>query len=240
MNDERRLFLRAGALTGAVAIVGACGAAAANSRAGREEHEGGGDEAQEVSPTEDLMQEHGLLERILGLYAESARRIRTGEATSGAMLHELGAIAREFVHDYHEHNEEQELFVRAQTVTTLAPLVATLRAQHARGREYNALLTQWTEPAAFADAARRTLVATACEGLVRMYRPHAARENTVLFPAVRGLYSHHDWHELGERLEAEEHRRFANGGFEGMVARVADMERSVGIEDLAQFTAPAM
>jgi hemerythrin-like domain-containing protein len=116
--------------------------------------------------------------------------------------------------------------------------VQTLRAQHNRGREYAALLLRLTEPASFNDASRRPVIAAACEALVKMYRPHAARENSVFFPAVRALYTHHDWHELGERFEEDEHRRFGQSGFEGMVARMTDIEREIGLDDLARFTAP--
>jgi hemerythrin-like domain-containing protein len=247
MDRERRWFLRASSLTAGIVLVGGCGGAQRDNsqpaaRGGGEDGapSHGDEEAQEVSPTEDLMQEHGLLERILAIYEEGARRLRSGEMISPAVLHETTAISQTFVHDYHERNEENFLFARAEHEASLAPLVQTLRAQHNRGREYAALLLRLTEPATFADASRRPVIAAACEAVVRMYRPHAARENSVLFPAVRGLYSHHDWHELGERFEDDEHRRFGSSGFEGMVSRVADIEREIGLDDLARFTAPAV
>lgn len=39
------------------------------------------------------------------------------------------------------------------------------------------------------DPSRRQTLATALRTFVRMYRPHAAREETVLFPAFRKLVS---------------------------------------------------
>jgi hypothetical protein len=68
-----------------------------------------------------------------------------------------------------------------------------------------------------------------------MYRPHAAREDTVVFPALRGALGKSEIDELGEAFEDEEHRRFGEHGFEGIVAEVAAIEASLGIADLAAF-----
>ena len=69
-----------------------------------------------------------------------------------------------------------------------------------------------------------------------MYRPHEAREDTVLFPAFRGIVSPHEYDSLGESFEKKEHELFGEDGFEKMVDRVAGIEKSLGIYDLAQFT----
>jgi hypothetical protein len=41
---------------------------------------------------------------------------------------------------------------------------------------------------------------------------------------------------LGEDFEEKEHQLFGKEGFEGMVPRVADLEKQLGIYDLSQFT----
>ena len=69
-----------------------------------------------------------------------------------------------------------------------------------------------------------------------MYRPHAAREDTVLFPAFKKLLSAKQLDELGDKFEEEENRRFGDKGFEKTVEKVAAIEKELGIYDLAQFT----
>ena len=71
---------------------------------------------------------------------------------------------------------------------------------------------------------------------IRMYEPHEAREDTVLFPALRSVVSKHEFAALGEDFEKKEHQLFGEEGFEKMVDRVATIEKSLGIYDLAQFT----
>jgi hemerythrin-like domain-containing protein len=70
----------------------------------------------------------------------------------------------------------------------------------------------------------------------RMYSPHEAREDTVLFPALRMVVSKHEFDALGEEFEKKEHQLFGEDGFEKMVERVASIEKTLGIYDLAQFT----
>ncbi len=71
---------------------------------------------------------------------------------------------------------------------------------------------------------------------IRMYRPHEAREDTVLFPALHQLISRNEWDSLGDDFEKREHQLFGKEGFEGMVEKVAGLEKSAGLYDLAQFT----
>lgn len=70
-----------------------------------------------------------------------------------------------------------------------------------------------------------------------MYRPHEAREDTVLFPALHKIVPANRLKELGEQFEKEEDRLFGEEGFEKTVDQVATIEKQLGIYDLAQFTA---
>ncbi len=70
----------------------------------------------------------------------------------------------------------------------------------------------------------------------RMYRPHAAREDTVLFPTLHAIATKDELDALGESFEREERARFGARGFDSIVDEVAQLERAAGIADLAKFT----
>ena len=193
----------------------------------------GGRDGAEVTPGEDLMQEHGVLERILLIYGEVARRVERGEPVDLASLASAAAIVRRFVEDYHEKLEERFVFPRLEAAHREVELVAVLRAQHQRGRE----LTDDVTRRAAAGSATSELAAL-LRAFERMYRPHAAREDTVLFPAFRDVVGGKAYGELGEQFEDEEHARFGEHGFADTVAEVARLEASLDIADLAKFTAP--
>jgi hemerythrin-like domain-containing protein len=196
---------------------------------------GAGGKAQDegVTPAEDLMREHGLLARLLLVYEEGLRRI---DARQGAPLDALSAaagIVRTFVEDYHERLEERHLFPCFAGARQHESLVATLAAQHAAGR---ALTEQITRLTALREGTALAGLGDPLRRFVRMYRPHAAREDTVLFPALHGIVPRARYEELGELFEEEERTRLGKDGFEAMVAKVAGIERALGIDDLAHFT----
>jgi len=58
----------------------------------------------------------------------------------------------------------------------------------------------------------------------------------VLFPALHQIVSRHEYDALGEDFKKREHQLFGKEGFEGMVPKVADIEKQLGIYDLSQFT----
>jgi len=71
---------------------------------------------------------------------------------------------------------------------------------------------------------------------VRMYRPHKARADTVLFPALYKVIGQEKVKELGEQFEEQEDRLLGDGGFQKAVDDVAGIEKQLGIYDLASFT----
>jgi hemerythrin-like domain-containing protein len=77
------------------------------------------------------------------------------------------------------------------------------------------------------------------EHFVRMYRPHAAREDTVLFTAFQSAVSPREFVELGQKFKSRERELFGERGFEKIVESVADIEKKLGIYNLSKFTATA-
>ena len=69
-----------------------------------------------------------------------------------------------------------------------------------------------------------------------MYRPHEAREGSVLYPAFRDLLPTQEFFDLGDLFEKKEHEVLGSEGFEGQVEVVAGLEKQLGIYDLSQFT----
>jgi hemerythrin-like domain-containing protein len=189
------------------------------------------DEA-EVTPGEDLMQEHAVLERLLLVYDEACRRIETSEPFDPAVISGAAGIIRRFVEDYHEKLEEQMVFPRLQKAGREVDLVAVLLRQHERGRQLTDDIVRRAQAGASPELAQLL------RSFVRMYRPHAAREGSVLFPAFRGVVGRAGYGELGEQFEEKEHELFGEHGFENTVVEVARLETAFGIADLAEFTPP--
>src|SRR5436309_1934247 len=81
--------------------------------------------AANISPAEDLMREHGLLNRILLIYDEYLRRLQAKHPFDGSVLADAADIVRRFVEEYHEKLEENFLFPRFRKAGKLVSLVDT-------------------------------------------------------------------------------------------------------------------
>lgn len=226
ISQQRRRFLNVVATGAGAAVVGA----SAIARAAPPQEEA------EVTPSEDLMREHGVLRRVLLVYEEAARRLSGNEKPPADLLATTAGIVRKFVEDYHEHVEETEVFPRLHKAGKEVALVRTLLAQHQAGRKLTATILDNARAATQGTPASRTAVLDAIAAFARMYRPHAAREDTELFPAFQKLFTRAEFDRLGDRFEEAEHKMLGSAGFEGTLKEVVDLERSLGINDLARFT----
>lgn len=187
------------------------------------------DEA-EVGPAEDLMREHGVLRRILFLYDEAALRLESGQKPPLDAVAKGANIVRTVIEAYHEKLEENFIFPRMEKAKKLTDLTAVLRKQHEAGRTVTASIVK------LCDGSDAKALARQLRAFNRMYRPHAAREDTVLFPAFHEMLGEKAWDELGEQFEDEEKKQLGKEGFEGAVAQVAKLEEQFGFADLDQFT----
>jgi hemerythrin-like domain-containing protein len=153
-----------------------------------------------------------------------------------ASLKDSADIIKRFIEEYHEKLEEDHLFPRFEKAGKLVDLTKTLREQHAAGRKLTDKILASANLQTFTNADDRRQLLSHIHGFILMYRPHEAREDTVLVPALHGIVSKNEFDALGEDFERQEEKLFGEDGFEKMVDRVAEIEKSLGIYDLAQFT----
>src|SRR5215813_10728452 len=129
--SHRRAFLRGGAL-----LVGAQLVASAPVFALPQTEE----EEEDVTPAEDLMREHGALNRILLIYDEAVARIDAKKEFPPEVLASAAAIVRRFIEEYHEKLEEDHLFPHFEKAGKLTDLVSVLKQQHAAGRNLTRMI----------------------------------------------------------------------------------------------------
>src|SRR5262245_18801944 len=151
------------------------------------------EDEEEVSTNEALMREHGVLNRVLLIYDEALRRIQTKDKFDPEVITKSAGLIKTFIEDYQEKLEEKHLFPRIEKGGKLVDLVKTLRSQHAAGRDVTSRILASVKANDLATAG------ASLAAFVRMYRPHEAREDTVLFPALHDIISKHEYDALGEQ-----------------------------------------
>jgi hemerythrin-like domain-containing protein len=190
---------------------------------------------EEVTPPEDLMREHGVLDRVLLVYEAGMRKFASNEDFDPTVIKQSAEIIRDFINDYHEKSEEEHVFPRFKKAGKMTDLVDTLLRQHEAGRKLTGTILRLA-PSSRTNADDRKQLVGSMQSFITMYRPHAAREDTDLFPKLKDVVSSNEYDAMAEDFEKKEHELFGEDGFEKMVARVAQLEQQIGIHNLDQFT----
>jgi len=189
-------------------------------------------------PGEELMTDHGLLIRLLLIYRSLGGSHAAGQPLPAPDVHDAALIIHDYIEAFHEELEEAYVFPRLRRAGQLTGTVSTLLLQHARGRQITQLLLAESGGAGSLPASAADRVTPAMAAFVRMYEPHEAREDTVVYPAYRRLLPPAELAELGWRFAQLGREQFGRDGFSAMVGRVAQIEQALGIYDLSLFTPP--
>jgi hemerythrin-like domain-containing protein len=196
--------------------------------------------AEDVSATEDLMREHGVLRRILVVYRQLVPALRSAPASfDAAALGQAASLFKSFGEDYHERKlEEQHIFPAVlKAGGEAAGLVATLVAQHDRGRQITAFV-QARCAGGKIGAGDAEPLARALESFAAMYEAHTAFEDTIVFQAWKKALSKAQLDEAGDQFEEIEKAQFKGDGFDLAVDQIAGIEQRLGLHDLGRLTAP--
>jgi hemerythrin-like domain-containing protein len=236
---HRRAFLHATGKFAAAAVLPA--SLLAQKTTGQEQHE----QDDDISTNENLMREHGILKRVLVMYEEVIRRIDAKQDFPLQTVIDSAEIIRNFIEDYHEKLEEEHIFplfrkyYRRQDVLRLyaqklVDLVDILHEQHQAGRRLTDRILSTLQ--SLKTPEDRHKLALDLRAFTRMYVPHVAREDTVLYPALHVIVSRQEYKDLGERFAEIEQKKFGGNGFYIYLDQVTAFEKYLDIYDLAQFT----
>jgi hemerythrin-like domain-containing protein len=189
-----------------------------------------------IPPDDGLMREHGVLKRVLLCYQEMTARIQAGGPLDAKDVQGAALIIHDYIEGFHEGLEEGYVFPRLISAGKITGTVTTLLVQHARGRVITEFLLRQATASGVASPGTRAQLAAAMQAFDRMYQPHEAREDTVVFPAFRQIVPAGELASLGQHFADLEHQQFGTDEFTKMVGRVTSIEQNLGIYDLTQFT----
>jgi hemerythrin-like domain-containing protein len=242
LNEKRRQLLTGISLAGAGVLLNACRRSSNSSGRADNKSEPAASESgpAEVTATEDLMREHGILRRALLVYRESATRLRQDPASVAPdALEKAANLFRVFGEDYHEKRLEESFVFPAVKKLSGAPAsyVDVLLGQHARGRLITDYVLSITKADRIASHSVEPL-AKALESFARMYDHHAAIEDTIVFPAWKASVGETELDVLAAKFEEIEAEQFGDDGFDMALKRMEEIETSLGLSNLEMFTAP--
>lgn len=197
--------------------------------------------------TEGLLTDHGLLKRVLFIYREASRRLRTGDLLDPQALYRAAGLIHSYIENFHEGMEEGYIFPALTRAGVAVPTVRTLLVQHDRGRKITTAVIAATTPMTmsgpaapgFATATGRAQLADMLDAFVTMYEHHEAWEDTEIFPAFRDVTAGPTFERISEQIDTV-HVSTVGAGITGYLQQVQRIEQQLGIGDLSRFTAPEL
>lgn len=187
---------------------------------------------------EELMSEHSILRRVLFIYVRTAEMLERETARiPNKALGSAASLFRRYGEEFHEAVlEEQHVF---PAVRRLAPEVRempdVLAAQHVAGRAITNHVIDLSARRTIPPAHARPL-AMLLRDFVWMYQNHAAREDTVLFPAWKRLLGN-EYSDASSAFDSKARQYFGADGFRDAVHTLEALEAEFDLENLAAFTA---
>jgi hemerythrin-like domain-containing protein len=187
-------------------------------------------ETEDVSAVEDLMREHGLLNRLLLIYEECIHRLTQKLPINLKVIVWTAKVIRIFVEDYHEQTEEKYVFPIIQK--TNPQLVKNLIEQHILGRKITDMILNTQELTPATGYKLQILLSL----FVKLYRYHESREDTEAFQIFKKGLSKSDYNKYSELFEKEEDSKLGEHGFEKVLSAVIVLEKNLKINSLKSLT----
>jgi hemerythrin-like domain-containing protein len=188
---------------------------------------------EETPAIEDLMKEHGILNRILLIYEAIKTNIIANIHVDLSLLYHSALIIRFFIEDYHEKLEEKYIFPIFIENNHNTELIIELINQRNLGRVLTNNILKLSSLASIKDPSS---ISQNIMLFVDMYRIHEAREDTVVFPEFKKMITKKYYDELTEKFESTEKELFGENGYEKILHIVESIEKQLGIYDISNIS----
>lgn len=192
-----------------------------------------------MNPTEVLMAEHRLIERVLDALEAAAYRLRQGVPVPASLFLQVVEFLRGLADGSH-HRKEEEMLFPAMTAAGLPPQggpVGMMLTEHGEGRRLvGALQAAALRLQAGEEAARDDLVPVALR-YVELLRDHIGKEDEILFPMAEQVVAEPAWTALREAFDRDGQEAASRGEPDRFLALVAQIEGEVNGPPPAERTA---
>jgi hemerythrin-like domain-containing protein len=165
---------------------------------------------------EVLMNEHRLIEQVLGSLETFAEEIEGGLAPERPMLADYGMFFRDFADACHHGKEEDILFQRMveRGFSRESGPVAVMLHEHKVGRGHVTALRQAGDGTSPLAAMEVEVVLESAGAFIPLLRAHIQKEDRILYPMALRLLTGPEMDAMETEFEALEARMRADGSYD--------------------------
>lgn len=185
--------------------------------------------------SEDILCEHGVLQRSILIMEASVRRLDAHMGLPPEALPGAVEIIQTYLEDFHQRKEEEEIFPYFEKAGKFNELIAVLRNQHQAGRRMTEII-QNLAASAIRDSEKRRKLDIAVNRFAYMYRVHTSREDTVLFPALYQVVGPREYEKIAEDCRKRQQQLLGENAFARVIEKTLEIEELLSIQDLETST----
>lgn len=169
---------------------------------------------------EVLMNEHRLIERVLGSLETLAVEMEGGLVPERPILADLGRFFREFADAAHHAKEEDVLFLRMSErgFSRETGPIAVMLHEHDVGRRHVSALRQAGDGPGPLGLVEAQLVLESASAFVPLLRAHIQKEDRILYPMALRLLTAPELDAMLAAFEATDAHRRADGSLDRLHA----------------------
>jgi hemerythrin-like domain-containing protein len=181
-----------------------------------------------LEPIEELMDEHRVIERVLGIIEIAADLLDDDESVDPELFVDIVDFLSTFADKCHHSKEEKHLFAKMQECGVsgeVGPIAVMLR-EHQDGRAHVKKMAELSRKE-LTDA-NKGAMAKAARSYVELLSQHIMKEDNVLYPMARQILSGDDMKELEKAFAEVEEKIMGPGVHEKFHHKIEEWEKKYG------------
>lgn len=187
------------------------------------------------SATQNLMDEHRVIERMLKILNVACEKLEIGEKVSPEVFAKAIDFVRTFADGCHHGKEEDTLFpmVEKHGLPRDRGPTGVMMMEHEQGRKYIRGLAEAVEKYSKGDKAVERAILENARGYVSLLSRHIPKEDTILYPLADRMLGPDEQRELLEKFEKIEMEKIGPGKHEYYLHMIKELENELGIVEMS-------
>lgn len=183
-------------------------------------------------PIEILMNEHRVIEQVLGCLEKMLERAERDGSLDGDSARQAADFFRTFADRCHHAKEEHQLFpaLEARGMPAEGSPTAVMRYEHDQGRTAVAQMAETCESAAAGDRQALADWMSAARGYIELLRQHIQKEDQILFMMADRMLDSEAQQALLEQFQHVESHELEPGLHEKYVAVADELGKRFEVE----------
>jgi hemerythrin-like domain-containing protein len=181
--------------------------------------------------TENLKEEHRVIERMLRILTVACDKLDKGEEVSPKVFMSAVDFIRTFADSCHHGKEEDVLFpmMEKRGFSRQAGPVGVMLMEHDQGRRFVRVLAEAVEKYERGDKTAKQAIILNVRGYAQLLAQHIPKEDGILYPLADKVLGASDQKELLERFEKIEKEKIGERRHREYLNLVARLEKELNI-----------